>query len=504
MKRMNFRFSLMTGIKTITMVLAVLLMVFTFSCEDVNSIHQQYLNRGESIYIGAADSIIVHPGNHKIKFEWKINSDPRISKAVIYWNRRDTSVTIPVSRIAAKGDIWLETQLNNMKEGEYIFEFEMQDNNGNISRAMEIYGGVLGDVYIENLRSRGIKELRKLETGQMQITWEAVNSPTLQYSEVEYLNTLGEKVVVKVLNTDDKTLLQGLNSGDNVKLYAIHLPDSGIENFMSPKVTYVMPKFERELRKTRFVAAFKPGDNTTPHPGNGDQDYLKQITDFSVGMRSLAKIWDGGALNNIDGKTIMHTEDQTGQGITARFKFPHHFTIDIGGLAILNRIRIWPRGDVGAFTGHSPRFFEVWAADVPRQLADFATKAEFEAYYRNTYVVQKDPSNYLASGNATYTDKLTQANSSCMNFITPNPAPGLVNWQQEWVKLGDFEVPKPSALVYGQMNDADKAAWAAGAEFKLNEIGKKVRYIRIVIKFPTWQNTNCINLGEISLFGDDL
>lgn len=501
---MNFRFSLMRGIKTITMVLVVLVMVLTFSCEDVNSTHQQYLNKGESFYIGTADSIIVHPGNHKIKFEWKINSDPRISKAVIYWNKRDTSVTVPVSRMEAKGDTWLEAQLNNMKEGEYIFEFEMQDNDGNISRATEIYGSVLGDVYIENLRSRGIKALSRLETGQMQITWEAVNSPTLQYSEVEYLNTLGEKVVVRVPNTEDKTLLQGLNSGDNVKLYAVHLPPNGIDNLMSLKITYVMPKFERDLRKTKFVAAFKPGDNTTPHPGNGDQDYLKQITDFSVGMRSLAKIWDGGALNNTDGKTIMHTEDQTGQGINARFKFPHHFTIDLGVLATLNRIRIWPRGDVGAFTGHSPRFFEVWATDVPKEMADFATKAEFEAYYRNTYVIQKDPLNYLSSGNASYTDKLTQANSSCMNFIAPNPAPGLNNWQQDWVKLGDFEVPKPSTLVYGQMNDADKAAWASGAEFKLNEIGKKVRYIRIVIKFPNWQNTNCINLGEISLFGDDL
>lgn len=43
-----------------------------------------------------------------------------------------------------------------------------------------------------------------------------------------------------------------------------------------------------------------------------------------------------------------------------------------------------------------------------------------------------------------------------------------------------------------------------GFEFDLNEIGEQVRYIRILVKFPNWQNTNCVNIGEISLYGDDL
>ena len=504
MKRMNYKSLFITGIKAMTVIVAALLMVFTFSCENVNSLHEQYLERGESFYIGAADSILVHPGNHKIKFEWKIGADPRITKAVIYWNQRDTSVTIPVNKAPGSGEMWLETQLNNIKEGEYVFEFEMQDNHGNISKSAEVVGMVLGDVYIENLRTRGVKEIAKLVTSDMQITWEAVNSATLQYSVVEYVNGSGQTVTVNVPNTEDKTLLKGLKTGDPIELFAVHLPEKGLESFLSSKVKYTMPKFEREMSKSRFVASFKPGDNTTPHPGGGDQDYLKPITDFGVGQRSLAKIWDGGTANNTNGTTILHTEDQTGQGANARFKFPHHFTFDIGALATLSRIHIWARTDAGAFTGHTPRFFEVWATDELKGMNDFSTKDEFEKYYRTTYAVQKNPADYLASGDAAYIDKLTQANSSSRSFVSPEPAPGINNWQKDWVKLGDFEILKPSGSAYNTSNDADKAIWKAGFDFPLNDVGKKVRYIRLVVKFPTWQNANCINIGEVTLYGDDI
>ncbi|KAA6300617.1 MAG: hypothetical protein EZS26_003240 [Candidatus Ordinivivax streblomastigis] len=506
MKRINFKYSLKTGIKAMMVIVPICLLVFVFSCENMNSIHEQYINRGETIYIGAADSVLMHPGYHKIGFEWKINADPRIIKAVIYWNERADTTTIPVVRTPeSEGEMWLEALLEDIPEGEYVFEFELQDNSGNISKSLQISGTVLGDVYVENLRNRGIKELAKLVTGNMQITWEAVSATaaTLQNSVVEYIDIHGNAVRREVPNDEEVTLLEGLETGNEVEIYTIHLPENGLEPFESIKRKFFMPKFEREISKSRFVAAFKPGDNTTPHPGGGDQDYLKPITDFGVGQRSLAKIWDGGSANNTNNATILHTEDQTNNA-DARFKFPHHFTIDLGVQATLSRIHIWCRTDNGAFTGHSPRFFELWATDAPKELGDFNTKDEFETYYRTTYVEQKDPANYLASGDAAYTDKLTQAAANSRNYVAPKPAQGINNWQKDWIKLGDFEIDKPSMSNFNTSNDADKAAWAAGADFNLNDVGEKVKYIRLVLKYPNWQNTNCINLGEITLYGDDI
>jgi hypothetical protein len=201
--------------------------------------------------------------------------------------------------------------------------------------------------------------------------------------------------------------------------------------------------------------------------------------------------------------TILHTEDQSGNA-GAGFKFPHHFTFDIGIPATLSRLHIWCRVDNAAFTGHSPRFFELWATDAPKELKDFPSKDDFERYYRTTYVTQKKPDDYLSNTAPQYTDKVTQAQANSRNYVSSTPEPGIYNWQEDWVKLGDFEIEKPSASAYNTSNDADKALWSNGSDFNLIDVGTKVRYLRLVIKYPNWQNTNCINLGEITLYGDDI
>jgi hypothetical protein len=502
MKQINSKLFLKTGIRTMAVIVPICLMAFVFSCENMNSIHEKYINRGETIYIGVADSVKVHPGKNKIGFEWKIGADPRITQTVIYWNQRESNVVIPVNR-TSESEMWLDALIDNMPEGEYIFEFETQDANGNISKTLEVAGAVLGDIYVENLRNRGIKEISRLVTGETQISWEDVSATatSLLYSIVEYVDPDGVTQILEVPNSEKITAILGLSTGDAIEIYTIHLPENGLEQFQSVKRNFIVPKFEREMDKSRFKDTFKPGDNTTPHPGDGVNDWQKSITDFGVGQRSLAKIWDGGSANNTNGMTILHTSDQTGQWGAARFKFPHKFTFDIGVLANLSRIHIWARTDNGAFTGHSPRYFEVWATDEPKGMDDFPDQAAFEEYYRTTYVVHGALDNQI---NTNPNGDAAHAGQGYELFVEPAPAPGIHNWQEDWVKLGDFAIEKPSASNFNTSNDADKAIWAAGSDFELRDTGRKVRYIRLVLKFPNWQQTNCINLGEITLYGDDL
>jgi hypothetical protein len=463
----------------------------------MNSIHEEYLKRGETLYIGGVnyDSVYVSSGDRKIKFEWKVSADPRITKTVIYWNNRDTSVVIPVNR-ATDGEFWMEALISNIPEGEYIFEFTMQDDNNHTSIPVEIAGVVFGPVYLENLRNRGIKELSKLETGEMQITWEAVNNVTLQYSVLEYVSG-GQTRRVEVPNSEDKTLLDNLDTGDEVELYSVHLPENALETLNSFARTLIMPKFERILAKSRFAAALKPGDNTTPQPGDSDGAWANSWPEAD--NRDIRQLWDDNTKNDaINGRRgILHTNDQSGNWATARFKYPHKFTIDLGVMATLSRIHVWPRVDAGAFTGHSPRYFEIWVTDVPKEIEDFASQAEYEQYYRTTYVEHRNPDNQVQ------TNPNGNASHSGSEFID-TPAQDIYNWQQDWIKLGDFEFAKPSGMNYGQTNDADKATWTEGIDFSFQEIDQKVRYLRLVIKYPNWQHTNCINMGEITLYGDDV
>ncbi len=466
----------------------IVLSLFIFSCEDQNYLHEKYLEDGETVYIGKVDSMIAYPGNYRIKFRWRVGNDPRTTKTVIYWDEREKSVEVPLNAIAdSTGKLWDETIIENMEENDYVFEFEMQDEQGNISMSSEITASVLGDLYTENIRKRGVDEIAKLETSEMEIKWNKVNNKELIYSVVEFEKD-GNIVKQQVPNEDNKSYVSGLSTGDTIHIYSCYLPENGLDTFATAKVAYVMPKFQREIDKANFSTSDKPGDNTSVNNG-----------------RPLSAIFDGGIRNSGEDGTILHTVDYTnasGEGI--EFRFPNKFTIDMGKLATLYQFKIWPRTDNSAFTGHSARFIEVWGVDELKTQDDFASEEEYQNYYTTTYVVQNNPADYLSKDDANYVDVVSNTNSKAENFVEATPEAGIYNWQEDWHKLGDFEIKKPSGFKYGTKSSADEDAWNEGFTFDLDQIGEKVRYIRILVKFPNWQNTNCVNIGEISLYGDDL
>lgn len=185
---------------------------------------------------------------------------------------------------------------------------------------------------------------------------------------------------------------------------------------------YEMPKFEREINKVNFSVVVLAGDNTSVN-----------------GVRDLSRIWDGGISN----PKILHMIENA-----AGFNFPHYFTFDMGVLAELSRFHLWPRTDAGAFTEHSPQYFELWGSD------ELTMPSDDESYWNSEV------------------------------------------WKADWKLLGDHEIVKPATDQGTQ--------WAAGWEYDaVGNIGS-VRYIRLVVKNSNWQNSNCVNLGEITLWGDDL
>ncbi len=399
-----------------------LFMIWMTSCDDMNSIHQKYYDWGEDIYTGVVDSLKGYGGFEKVKFSWELNSDPRITRTVIFWNQRTDSVTVDVNR-SQSGRLQLEYELQNIAEGSYIFEFITRDNEGHFSLPREIVVQVYGEAYTKSLRNRRISSIVHLEDGTMLLQWDPISSVEMQYVTVEY-EVNGVKQSIRIENEDNETILAGLNTGDKIRVSTAYLPKEGLDLLHAPNTEYTMPAFEREINKSKFSILVLAGDNTSVN-----------------GVRDLSKIWDGAISN----PGILHTVENA-----PGFNFPHHFTFDMGVPAKLSRFRIWPRTDVGPFNGHSPRFFEIWGTDELKRSADDAS------YWT--------------------TDE----------------------WKADWKLMGDHEIVKPSST-----SDQTKA-WNEGWEFPVNESVGDVRYIRLVIKSPNWQGSNCVNLGEITLWGDDL
>jgi hypothetical protein len=401
--------------------LSLYLMQSLVSCDGMNDIHKKYYDMGEGIYTGALSALSIQYGFEKVHFMCLLNADPRITKTIIYWNLRQDSVEIPIVRTQS-GSIVIERTLT-LPEGNYSFQFVTRDDQGHSSLAREASVEILGNTYKQGLRNRSVISIEKLTTGDMQIKWDAIASKEIQYVALYYeLNGQPQTTIVE--NSETVTVLTGLQTGDKLSVVTYFLPPYSMELFDAPARTFTMPKLERQINKANFQKVALSGDNTTV---NGDRD--------------LARIWDGVTAN----PNILHTVDNA-----AGFNFPHHFTFDMGVLAEISRFRIWPRTEAGAFSGHSPRFFEIWGSP------DLKKGADDEAYWKSD------------------------------------------DWKADWKLLGDCEIVKPVDTA------SQTAAWAAGWEFPANDSAGRVRYIRLIIKNSNWQNSNCVNIGEITLWGDDL
>lgn len=196
------------------------------ACENMNDLHQKYLERGEGIYTGVIDSLKTFPGNERVKFSWEINSDPRITKTLIYWNERADSLIIDVNR-TAPGIMAMET-VANFAEGSYIFEFVTKDNIGNqslsVSKTVEIYGSK----YIQKLRNRSVKNLTAKPGNAVLIDWADIEDTNLLYTIVKYTDYTDplQPVVkeVKVENKSKQTTLTNIKLGDKVTVISTFLP----------------------------------------------------------------------------------------------------------------------------------------------------------------------------------------------------------------------------------------------------------------------------------------
>ena len=409
-------------LKKLAMMCVTIIPCWMMGCDDMNSIHQEYYELGEGIYMGAVDSLKGQSGYEKVRFDWELNADPRISRTIIYWNQRADSIVIDVNRTQG-GRLPFSYDLENLSEGTYTFEFVNRDDQGHLSMPTELVIEVFGDFYIQSLRNRGIASIAKQPGETMLIEWEPIASATVQYVTVTY-TVDGAERNVRVENDDTETLLTDLDTDDVIEITTTHLPENALAPLEALAREYTMPKFEREIDKGNFSMLALAGDNTSV---NGD--------------RNLARIWDGKTSN----PDILHTVENA-----PGFNFPHHFTFDMGVEAALSRFRLWARTEAGLFSGHSPRYFEIWATDELKRPAD---------------------------DNAYWTSDA---------------------WKSDWKLLGDHEITKPATA------EEQETAWKGGWEYPVAEDIGKVRYIRLIIKDSNWQGSNCVNLGEITLWGDDL
>jgi hypothetical protein len=211
-------------------------------CDDQNFLHQKYLDQGETVYPGMVNDVEYFAGNERVRFTWKISSDPRVVKSVFYWNdgEKDDSAVINVNRTQT-GILNMDTILN-VKEGTHDFTLVNQDNENHKSLSVTSTVQIYGTKYISLLANRKLSS--SFDDGKLTIQWSIVESAIIQYTTVNYTNYSDPSNPVNrsipVENTETKTVIEGVREGDTFSISTSYLPDRGLDILDALPIEYTI------------------------------------------------------------------------------------------------------------------------------------------------------------------------------------------------------------------------------------------------------------------------
>jgi hypothetical protein len=307
------------------------LMLVSAGCSKYDD-YKKFIDDGEILYIGKADSVRSFPGNNRVKLAWTV-SDPKITRAKVFWNNGIDSFEFVVNKKGSALDT-VEVVIDELQEASYLFAVYCFDDEGNSSVRSEVEENVYGENYRLSLIDRGLIEVQAVAGVGALFQWSG-SETTEAGVELTYTNNDGEEKKLIVEKDSTTTLLNDYKTGTDIFYRTLFLPvPAALDTFYTnghiieaPIVTYPM------LDPAKFAEYPLPGD--VP----------------SAWGWILPFLWDGSA----DEGRGFHTPD---------IPLPHHFNIDLGVTATLREMKTWQRS-INVYDGGNVKKFEIWGSNAP-------------------------------------------------------------------------------------------------------------------------------------------
>jgi hypothetical protein len=175
--------------------LAILSVLFmTVACDDMNSIIQDDLDRGETIYPGMVEYMYIRPGRGRAWAYWYLNPDSRVVKTVITWTVNGETDSREKQAVEGAGYRLDSLELTGLVEGYYSFTAYTVDKDGHrsiITSSWPENTQIYGDAFIGTLSTRGVAKTEMLADGNLRVSW--LEKPAdLVLSTSLYMDEYGE------------------------------------------------------------------------------------------------------------------------------------------------------------------------------------------------------------------------------------------------------------------------------------------------------------------------
>lgn len=360
--------------KKIYIIIISLLVGISYSCTDALDNIQDYLDKGETIYVGKLDSLKAFSGRNKIKIEGQMLYGVNQVKCIINW--RDPislemdSREFPIVR--EKAGETFEFLLDNLEEGQYDFSVVTYDKEDNQSIPTRVSAYSYGERYQENLRNRIIRNLTPSqelnEQNQLEwvanIEWNISRGDGIIRCSAEYELENGEFATVSIPVEDNITRLKNFKSGGMFRYYTEFMPDEE-----SLDIFTTNDKIERKLPQKSYIGITK--DLTTmymkntghPFTGHNMEGNWGILDDWSWNDVIRTKNGAGGAgFATYGGGIVQFESTRWDQGVYENGKIWQTITLPAGKYEMKLEVGNAAHQDSG---GHTVRFVVVAGTELP-------------------------------------------------------------------------------------------------------------------------------------------
>lgn len=319
----------MNNMRKIIILLTVTLLLA--SCADMNDTHQEFLDRGQQIYVGKADTLVVHGGYNRVHIKGLMYYANSAEKCVIRWtlNGVKDSVVVFANEWKTNEDT-LSVTIDGLQEGTQRFFVQTYDREGNKSLNVECSGNVYGDRYILTASPKIITQLSVKPEG-LELAWN--KSEEAIEVEVKYDTNSGEETL-KIEADATTTLLRDWKLSGTIQTRTVLVPEKGaIDTLYTAWRSLQFPDFVEFLVEKPKIT------------------YLKWANDAVTGHSGSHKgVFDGIFAG---GENQFHSGDNVG--------VPQHLTFDLGVMANLTRFELYARDDT--YHNWNPKVIQIWGIE---------------------------------------------------------------------------------------------------------------------------------------------
>ncbi len=246
----------MNKLKQIFSIVGVLLIALT-ACEDMNDMHEKWMQEGERNYVGKIDSVFTVSGDERINFNCYL-SDQRVEFVTLKWSELGIAkeVRVPVPRHESDEVFsFIVGENETINEGDYTFTMISDDDNGTNSIDLNTIGKVYGEQYRSGLNNRLVTGFELTDNG---IYLEFSNALNSADKGIELYYNSGTEDIVRSYTAEELKVRIFLETPDfttPITYATLYQPKNCMDIF---KADFMTPRIQKDVN----IALGKPATSS--------------------------------------------------------------------------------------------------------------------------------------------------------------------------------------------------------------------------------------------------